>query len=241
MLAALFLPAFVAAGAPASQFSGSNDSGSKISGSKISKLADGKLSGNVYSNDALELRNEVPRGWIAVADPKGQLSLDSRKPDGPVNRCSKVLLLEHAPEAAEGGFTSSGTLFAIDPGCFPDIKFPRSSKDKSVKFPESAKDKQKIVEFADKFVKSFSHTPFISRNGADVDATRAGGRMVIILTGDEVIDAVGGSPVTKRPLHVNFLFTVMELNGYWVAWAAVVDDPSRELLKNSKMSFKEAR
>jgi hypothetical protein len=224
----LFLPFFVSAGASAP-------------GSKISTLADGSLSGNVYSNDALELRNEVPRGWIATADPKGQLNLDSRELDGPVNRCSKILLLVHAPEAPEGGFTSAATLFAIDPGCFPDIKFPKSPKDKSVKFPESAKDKQKIVEVADKFVKSFSHTPFISRNGADVDATRAGGRLIIILTGDEVMDAVGGSPATKGPLHVNMLFTLMESNGYWVAWAAVVDDASKELLKNTKMSFKDAR
>jgi hypothetical protein len=55
------------------------------------------------------------------------------------------------------------------------------------------------------------------------------------------MDAVGGSPATKGPLHVNMLFTLMESNGYWVAWAAVVDDASKELLKNTKMSFKDAR
>src|SRR5438309_107503 len=67
-------------------------------GSKISELPDGTLSGKVYSNDALGMRYEIPSGWIATADPKGPVSLDSRKPDGPVNQCSKVVLALHAPE-----------------------------------------------------------------------------------------------------------------------------------------------
>ena len=197
--------------------------------SKILQLPDGTLSGKIYSNDALELRYEVPSGWIATADPRGPVSLDSRMPDGPVNQCSKVLLSLHTPEQAEGRFSSMATLFAIDPGCFSGAKFPQSLKDKN-----------KILKFADQIVKSFSNTPYISRNGADVDAVRSGGRLVIILTGGDVIkSAEGRDQATKEPLHVNTLFSLTESKGYWVAWTALADDPSREQLKNTNISFKD--
>lgn len=177
------------------------------------------------------MRYEVPDGWIATADPKGPVSLDSRKPDGPVNQCSKVLLALHAPQQGEGRFNSMATVFAIDPNCFPGAKFPRSQKDKS-----------KILKFGQKIVNAFSNTPFISRKGANVDASRLGARLIIVLTEDDVINAVeGGDEVTKEQLHVNTLFALTEANGYWVAWTARADDASREELKTTNISFKEKR
>jgi hypothetical protein len=131
------------------------------SGSKISQLPDGSLSGKIYSNEALGLRYDVPSGWVATADPKGPVSLDYRRPDGPANQCSKILLSLHAPQQSEGRFNSTATLLVIDPSCFSGTKFPKSLEDKN-----------KILKFADKIVKAFSNTPYISRNGADIDASR---------------------------------------------------------------------
>jgi hypothetical protein len=200
-------------------------------GSKISELPDGTLSGKVYSNDALGMRYEIPSGWIATADPKGPVSLDSRKPDGPVNQCSKVVLALHAPERGDRRFNSTATVLAIDPGCFPGAKFPRSLKDKA-----------KILMFAHKIVNAFSNTPYISRDGADVDAMPLGGRLAIVLTGNDVINKVDGhDEATKEQLHVNTSFNLTEANGYWVAWTARADDASREEMKNSNISFKEKR
>jgi hypothetical protein len=195
--------------------------------SKISQLPDGILSGNTYSNNALGLRYDVPSGWIATPDPKDPVSLDSRDPDGPVNQCSKVLLSLHAPEPVQGQFNSTITLLAIDPGCFP-----------AAKFPKSLKDKKKIQEFARKIVNSFSHTPYISRNGADIDAGFQADRIGIWLTGADLINAIDGQ-ATKEPLHVNRLLGLVQSNGYWVAWANVADDSTKaELQQRNDLQFK---
>lgn len=196
--------------------------------SKISQLPDGTLSGRSYSNDALGLRSQIPTGWIANAGPKVQVPLDDQKPDGPVNQCSKVLLWLNAPQQHEGKFSSIAAIFAIDPGCFPGAKFPKSLEDK-----------KKILKFTDRIVKSFANTPFISHKGADVDAFREAGLLIIQLSGDEVINAVNGlDPATKEPLHVNISFCLAESNGYWVAWTVVADDPTAEELKKWNVQFK---
>ena len=122
------------------------------SGSRISHLPDGRLSGHIYTNDALGLRYEVPSGWVATADPKGPVSLDYRRPDGPANQCSKVLLSLHAPQQSEGRFNATVSLFVIDPSCFSGAKFPRSLEDKD-----------KILKFSDKIVKAFSNTLYITQ------------------------------------------------------------------------------
>src|SRR5579864_595446 len=195
--------------------------------SKVSQLPDGTLSGKTYSNDALGLKAEIPDGWIATAAPKGPVNLDYRKPNEPANQCSKVLLSLSPAQQAEGRFNSMVTIFAIDPHCFSGAKFPQSM------------DKQKIVKFADKIVKSFSHTPFISYKGADIDAFRQSGLLIIHLSGDEIINAVEGrDPAVQEPLHVNISFSLAETNGYWVAWAVLADDPSKEELKKWNVQFK---
>jgi hypothetical protein len=198
--------------------------------SKIAKLPDGILSGNVYSNNALGLRYDVPPGWIATAEPKEPVILDDRGPDSRVNQCSKVLLSLHAPkqdpEQTKGQFNSTITLLAIDPRCFPGARFPKS-----------AKDKEKVREFARKIVNSFSHTPFISRNGADIDAGFQAERLGIWLTGADFIDVLDGQ-ATKEPLHVNRLLGLVESKGYWVAWANVADDSTKaELQKRNDLQF----
>lgn len=195
---------------------------------KISGLPDGRLSENIYSNDALGLRFEIPTGWSATTDPKGPVSLDSQNPDGPVNQCSKVLVSLHPSHQIEGGFQSTATLFALDPGCFPDAKFPHSLK---------ATDK--MQKFAEKVFHYFSNTPFISTKGVDFLEDHSTGRLIILLGGEKEVNAVEDPPVaTSELLHVNLLLGLRESSGYWIAWGAVSDDASKEVLRDTKISFR---
>ena len=64
--------------------------------------------------------------------------------------------------------------------------------------------------------------------------------MTIFLTGETNINAFADQ-TKKEPLHVNTLFSLTEYNGYWIAWTALADDPSKEQLKkNAKVQFKDA-
>jgi hypothetical protein len=121
------------------------------------------------------------------------------------------------------------TLFAIDPSCFSGTEFPH------------APDKGKIQKVADKIIKTFSHSPYISPYGAYVVGYLSQGRVVIQLTQEFVINAIEGHPATtKEPLNVNTSIILEESRGYWVAWAYVADDPStEELKKNAKIAFKD--
>lgn len=198
--------------------------------SKLSQLPDGTLSGDIYSNSALGLRYEVPPGWSVVADPKDPAKIDDRDQGGPVNQCTKILLSLHAPEQDpeqnKAQFNSTITLLAIDPRCFPGAKFPKS-----------VKDREKVQEFARKIVNSFSHTPYISRNGADIDANIQDGKLAIWLTGADSINAPDGQAM-KEPLRVNKLLGLVESNGYWIAWANLADDSTKtELQKRNDLQF----
>jgi hypothetical protein len=138
----------------------------------------------------------------------------------------------HAPEQEKGQFNSTITLFAIDPSCFPGMKFPKSLKDR-----------QKIQEFARKIVNFFAHTPYISSNGADIDAGDLAGRLGIWLTGSDAINAPNGQTIdgqtTKEPVRVNKFLALVESNGYWFAWANVADDATKaELQKRNDLQFK---
>lgn len=197
--------------------------------SKISQLPDGALSGNIYLNDALGLSFNFPGGWTATPDPKGPVNLDYRKPDEPANQCSKILLSLQASRQIEGRFNSTATLFVIDPGCFSSTEFPHSL------------DKAKIQKLADKIIKTYSHSPYISPYGAFVVGDLSQGHVVIELTQRFVINALVGHPAAKKePLNVNMSIVLEESNGNWVAWAYVADDPSAEELKKAKLEFKDA-
>jgi hypothetical protein len=175
----------------------------------------------IYSNDVLGLRYEGPSGWTVTAGSIDPANLDYRTPDGrPASQCFKILVSSHSPQN-ESGFNSIMDLFAIDPACFSNVKFPRSLNDR-----------KSILTFSERITKSFSKTPYVSRKGADVGAVTLAGRLVVQLTGDDVINAGD-----ERKLHVNTLLCVTESNGYWVAWAAVADDPTREQLTATNISF----
>ena len=204
--------------------------GQSSSTSKISQLPDGVLSGSIYSNDVLGLSFEFPSGWTVKADPKDPVRLDDRKLDEKANVCSHILLSLWAPHRVEGRFPSTATLFVIDPECFPGTEFPRSLEEKD-----------KIRKIADKIIKPYSHTPYFSPYRVTIGAYSSQGRVIILLTGGLIINAVEGRhPATKEPLKMNTLFSFMESRGYWVAWAYLADDPSAEELKNVKLEIKDA-
>lgn len=201
--------------------------------SKILQLPDGVLSADIYSNDALGLRYEIPNGWTVTADPKGPVGLDYRKPDGLANRCTKVLLRLDAPHPKEGRFNSIATLLAIDPGCFPGTEFPYTWKEK-----------EKIEKVTDKIIKAFENSPYFSPYSVTIFADRSRKDHVIIrLTGGVIINAIneidGHPSPMKEPLTVNTSFALAETKGYWVAWAYLADYSSTEVLKNVKITFKD--
>jgi hypothetical protein len=196
----------------------------------ISELPDGTLSDNTYVNDAVGLKFEIPKGWTAMADPKGPVNLDSKDPDGPVNRCSKILLSIETLNKAQGKFRSTQTIFAMDPRCFPGEKFPHSM------------DKGKVMKFGRYIGKAFLNTPFISKHyGFDVGADPAGKQLIVSLTGSDDIDAGDGSEnATLTELtHVNRLLAVAEsnVNRLWVVWGVVSDDAGKEELQHTNIQF----
>jgi hypothetical protein len=178
------------------------------------------------------LSYEFPKGWTPIVDSKHFPPVDSRKPDGIANQCSKVLVWIQAPGKVEGRFSSIATLLAIDPGCFPGAVFPKSLSDKG-----------KINKFADKIIKPYANTPFFSPYGATVSiAFSPKGRAMMRLTGGVILNAIEGRPApAKEPLNANTSFALTESNGYWIAWAYLADEPSANELRNDvKISFEDA-
>jgi hypothetical protein len=194
----------------------------------ISEIPAGVVSGDTYSNEFLGIHAEIPRGWEVHAIPNSSLKLDNRNPDAPINQCSKVLLLLEAPAPVRANFDSAFFIFAMDPRCFPGNKFPDSDKDLAG-----------IQKFAKTTIATFSHSPFISPNGADYGAERIESKLVIRFVGDMMTDASEVPAERPRgPVHVNLMLSVTESNGYWVAWSAVADDGAKEILKNARMQLR---
>jgi hypothetical protein len=123
-------------------------------------------------------------------------------------------------------------LLAIDRGCFRDTPFP-----------QHLTDWDNVRRVADKIIKSYSNLPYFTDH-VTISVSRAAGpsrRVVIFITGEEIINAVEGHPApTREPLHVNASFALAQSNGYWVAWAYIADDPSTVELKNAKVTFNDA-
>lgn len=120
-------------------------------------------------------------------------------------------------------------VLALDPACFPGAKFPDSFEDRSG-----------IQKFADYIFNAFGGTPFIShKSGADISAVHPEGKLVIALTGEDIINGVAGpEPVTDKPLHVNTLLGITREDGYWIAWGALVDDAAKRELMKAHIQFK---
>ncbi|HTW82222.1 MAG TPA: hypothetical protein VME23_21935 [Terracidiphilus sp.] len=197
---------------------------------KLSQASAGTLSGDVYTNETVGIVYEVPSGWSAYTDVKHATMLDPKRSDGAANQCSKILLSLQAPHPVEGRFSSIAVLIAMDPSCFSNTPFPRSLQDKKA-----------LGKVADKIIKPFSNSTYLSPYGVEIRAWMLQGHVVIQLVGALTVNAIEGRPApAKEPLKVNTSFSFTESNGFWVAWAYLADDPSSEQLNAAKLTFASA-
>jgi hypothetical protein len=76
-------------------------------------------------------------------------------------------------------------------------------------------DKKKTLILSEKMVKFFSKTPYITRKRADVGTVPLAGRVVVILTGDDVINA-GEGEITNAQEGVTCKHTTLLDRIEWV-------------------------
>jgi hypothetical protein len=196
---------------------------------KISDLANGELTGNVYLNSALGIRMEFPTGWVVSTEFEDAAWLQRVKTDGPPGECLKGLLTAYSQQ--QPGRTAAQEVFAMDSSCFSGLKFPKSEKDK-----------KGVIKFAEKIIKAFGHAPFFSDNGADIDANRENGVIIVRLTGNQIVDAPkNGNQATEKPARVYMALSVAESKGYWLAWAGWTSDPSGGELNKVNLQLEVAK
>lgn len=181
---------------------------------KFSELPSGSLSHTVYINQALGIRFQVPDGWTASTDGEIPAGLDFHPAKKPERQCVKVLLSYAAANSQHPEYKSTGSLFVVDPGCFPDAKFPR------------AVDEGQYRDFASKIVPAFKRSPYIGPHGADMGDAQEESLLFVLLTGEDTAQLGDGSS-----LHENLLFSLTEFNGYWICWGWRVDDGRRAVLE----------
>jgi hypothetical protein len=113
-------------------------------------------------------------------------------------------------------YKSTGSVFVLDPGCFPGTKFPGSM------------DPSEFRNLAGPLIHALSKSPYIAPNGADVGGFQQEGLYFLVLTGES---STGPSGVGKASVHENILLTVTEFNGYWIGWGSRADDERTAQLK----------
>ena len=196
----------------------------------LAHLPEGAVSESVYTNDAAGVIFPLPTGWIVAPNSEEPVILDL-DPNGLANLCSRILLRYEAPGKVEGKFVAWGVLLAIDPGCLSAGPFPRSMKDKD-----------KIQRAAKEVVDSFKHSPFFPPDGVDISATLPEGEprpVIVILEGHGTLNLYNDDPAHEKKFEpVSTLFVVTEAPPYWIAWAAVVDDASKNTLQSSKIQIR---
>ena len=188
------------------------------------------LSGNTYSNDELGVIFHFPAGWTANFDPGHSVSF-GKDPDGPANRCTRILLRFQSPRKVKGWFRAWGALLAIDPDCLATAPFPASAGQENA---------AQINDFAERIYQLYHPAPFFPPSGVDISADHAGaqnGPVTVYLEGKGLRDIDETDPTTKRdPVPVSTIFAIMRAPGLWVAWASMADDHSRaELIKKAKL------
>lgn len=182
---------------------------------KVADVPDGSISGNVYSNEALGIKLHIPDGWTANVDGEVPSGLDFHPDKRPERPCVTVLVSFGMASPAHRDYRSTGSLFLLDPACFPDAKFPQ------------ALDRVQFRDFAGKMIHAFAKSPYIAPDGADIGDLQNGRFIFVILTGNDNLTLADGST-----LHENRLFELVEFNGYWVCWGARADDERVAQLKN---------
>jgi hypothetical protein len=183
---------------------------------KFSEIPDGWLSGTIYTNDALEVKFHVPDGWTAKTDGEIPDGFDYHPPKDSSRQCVKVLMSISVPGgSAHPEYKSTGSYFVLDPGCFPDAKFPRSM------------DPGEVRSLAGRIIHAFAHSPYIASDGADIGAFQQENLFFVMLTGQS------SAGPDKTAVHENMMLSVTEFNGYWIGWATRADDERTVQLKKT--------
>ncbi len=180
----------------------------------------GRLAGDEYRNDALELKFTVPDEWVGSMAPSEALAPDSKSPNSAINACSKAFLTIHLAKQRADRFPSISQMMVIDPSCFPGIKFPETLTKENWNQP-----------FVQVMGKALSHSPFMSANGADINGFVAGGRQFVTLSGN------GPDSFAGHPVHVNYMVVFVKSHGYWVVWMTRADDKAKKALERSGIQF----
>jgi hypothetical protein len=192
-----------------------------LSKPRFSEIPDGWLSNTLYTNDALGIRYRTPEGWAADTDGQVPSGLDYHPPKEPTRQCVKVLVSYSRVNTTHPTYKSIGSLFAIDPGCFPDTKFAK------------VVDAGELRAVAGKMIHAFSKSPYIGPDGADVGGSQEENLVVLSLTGEDTVRLYDESTI-----HENLLFALTEFSGYWIGWGAKADDARTAELKGMADNIK---
>jgi hypothetical protein len=207
------------------------------SSSRIGQLSAGRVSGNVYNNDALGFAYEFPAGWVvndkAIQDKTMEAghqyvwgdSASAAREHAAFQQCARTLLM--ATKYPVGTKTKEYNPFivviALDSACSPGAHFP-SSKD----------DQGAIQETARQVMHAFKGTPFVYEENSTV--------RVFVVQGHVMLEFLGtfrtNSPGTDTPTDIYTSIDVTQLNGYWVTWAFASGSPSGlQEMKSTKIAF----
>lgn len=183
--------------------------------SRFPKIPDGVLSEGTYTNEGLGVKFHVPDGWTATTDGEIPDGFDYHPPRDPSRQCVKVLMsISVSGDPADPGYTSKGSYFVIDPGCFPDARFPTSM------------DTGDIRAIAGKIIHAFAHSLYVAPDGADVGSFQQENLLFVMLTGQ---CAAGPG---NQEVHENLMLSFTAFHGYWIGWATRADDERTNQLKS---------
>lgn len=197
----------------------------------LTQIPDGLLSGDAYTNDALGVVLHIPKGWTANLVAGNSVSF-GKDPNGPANRCTRILLRYESPRKVKGWFSSWEIFFAIDPECLGIGPFPTS--------PEPTN--TRVDDLATKIYQLYNPAPFFPPGTLDVSADRLegpSGPVIIYLRGKGSRNVDEIDPTRKRePVAVSTEFVLTHGEKYWFGWAAIADNKSRAELSKSGLQIK---
>jgi hypothetical protein len=191
--------------------------------SKLAQLDQGAISGNIYRNKALRFSTEFPAEWkiVDVADQSRIIEANHTATFGDseaaerehemVWRCTRILLWTKKAE------TDLLLITAVDPGCFPKIRFPASGDDR---------------EGIQKFIES-QRPP--RGQGEDIPDEKV---TTFVLQGHLMLDVSLADTADESPVYTSFVMTPVK--GYWLTliFAAPSQAALEELKKKAFSSVK---
>lgn len=196
--------------------------------SKLSQIANGALNGKTYTNDDLGITFLLPSDWTATVNPQMQTLFNPDR-DALANRCTRILL-EY--DSKPGDSTAKGVVFAIDPGCLKVGPFP----------PPEAEEPQ-LEAFNRAILEIYESSTFFPPSGVQLYAYRGSGgkgRLFLGMAGAaRVSPPASDADAESKPVQMNTLFVMVDVDKFWVGWAVVADEKAKnEFAKESRMTVK---